>query len=181
MEERKYHGDIEQLRSPERVALMEVGRVIDLSLEGLMLTDVLDIGTGTGLFAETFLQRGLMVTGIDSSLKMVEAARQYVPLATIQQGSAEALTFPDRLFDLVFLGCVLHETTDQTKALSEAHRVCKKRVAVLEWPFVEEEKGPPLDQRMKPGEVEAIAREAGFQAIETIPLRHMMFYRMNVE
>ena len=53
MHERKFNREIERLRDPERVARMEVPRVVDLSLEGIPLNGrVLDIGSGSGLFSE---------------------------------------------------------------------------------------------------------------------------------
>jgi ribosomal protein L11 methylase PrmA len=61
-----------------RVEFLEVERVIDLCLEAFAARSVLDVGTGTGLFAEGFAARGLKVAGIDANPAMVEAARRYV-------------------------------------------------------------------------------------------------------
>ncbi len=51
-------------------------------------------------------------------------------------------------FEVAFLGHVLHETDDPVRALSEARRVTTVRVVVLEWPYVQEEEGPPLEHRL---------------------------------
>ena len=58
--EKRYSREIERLRSPERVARLEVERVVPLALAGLPgLKTVLDIGAGSGLFAEQFAALGI--------------------------------------------------------------------------------------------------------------------------
>jgi 2-polyprenyl-3-methyl-5-hydroxy-6-metoxy-1,4-benzoquinol methylase len=65
--ERRFRGEPDSLRSDERLALLEIDRVITLSIEGLGLERVLDVGTGTGVFAEAFAAKGLEVVGIDAN------------------------------------------------------------------------------------------------------------------
>jgi len=178
MNERTFHGDIERLRDPKRVALLEVERVVALALEEIEAKRVLDVGVGSGIFAQAFAARGLAIAGVDANPEMITASREYVPGADLRQAPAEVLPFPDRAFDLVFLGLVLHEADDAVKALSEARRVAQKRVAVLEWPYLEEEGGPPLAHRLAPERVVALAREAGFAGCETLPLAHMVLFRL---
>ena len=54
MHERRFTGDVERLRAPERIARLEVDRVVNLCLEGTRVDNVLDVGTGSGIFAEAF-------------------------------------------------------------------------------------------------------------------------------
>lgn len=54
MHEKRFSGGLERLRSQERVERLEVPRVIQLCLEGENYTSMLDVGTGSGLFAEGF-------------------------------------------------------------------------------------------------------------------------------
>jgi len=166
------------LRSPERLALLEIERVIDLCLAAFPAKSVLDIGTGTGLFAEGFVARGLRVTGIDVSPAMIEAARRLVPQARFRHASAEAVPFDDEAFDLAFMGLVLHEADDRLQALREVRRVACLGTAVLEWPFRQEEYGPPLAHRLKPGELETLAEDAGFTRIEALPLSHLILFHL---
>ena len=180
MHDRHFHGGPERLRSPERVLLLEVERVVALSLDGIVASTVLDVGTGSGLFAEAFANKGLEVTGIDDSREMVDAAQGHVPQGHFRQALAEDLPFSDRAFDLVFLGLVLHETTSPVQALKEARRVAQQRVVVLEWPYKEEEQGPPQTDRLEPKMVARFAREAGFHACEEKPLSRMMFYLLTL-
>lgn len=116
MNERIFHDEIEKLRQPERIERSEIERVIDLSSEGIEAGSVLDVGTGTALFAEHFVKRGFKVCGIDINPKMIEAARQYVPQGEFKISGAEAIPYPDQSFDLVFFGYVLHEADDYLRA-----------------------------------------------------------------
>ncbi len=175
--ERRFHGGAERLRAPERVALLETGNVVRLCRDGLALSSVLDVGTGTGVFAEAFAQESLRVTGIDPNPDLLAIARKFVPDATFQVAVAESLPFGDGSFDLVFLGHVLHETDDPVKALVEARRVARGRVVILEWPYKEEEKGPPLAHRLAPQRVLELAESAGFKSMERIVMAHMDLYR----
>ncbi len=175
--ERRFHGGADRLRAPGRIALLETARVVGLCREGLAVASVLDVGTGTGVFAEAFARENLQVSGVDPDKDLLDHARRIVPGARFVEGVAEALPFPDRAFDLVFLGHVLHETDDPVLALTEGRRAARLRVAILEWPYRTEEMGPPLEHRLPPARVFELAREAGLRSVERIELAHMDFYR----
>jgi ubiquinone/menaquinone biosynthesis C-methylase UbiE len=178
--DRRYNHGVERLRDPERVARMEVQRVADLSLEGIPLNGrVLDIGCGSGLFAEEFARRGLAVTGLDANPEMLTVARQFAPSANFQEGTAEKLPFEDGSFDLVFMGLLLHEADDISAALIEAHRVTRGRLVVLEWPKEQQEFGPPPDHRLDAAEVVSHSKRAGFLNVAKIPLTNLVLYRMD--
>lgn len=176
--ERRFHGNADRLRSPERLALLEVERVVGLCLEGVSASRVLDVGTGTGVFAEAFQAEGMQVSGVDANPALLERARELVPSADFRSGRAEDLPFPDASFDLAFLGHVLHETDDPLRALEEAKRVATKRVVVLEWPYIEDGHGPPLAHRLAPETVIEMANRAGLKSVDHTRLSHMDLYRM---
>jgi ubiquinone/menaquinone biosynthesis C-methylase UbiE len=178
LHDRRFQGGPDRLRAPDRVELLEVSRVVALSIEGLTVKSMLDVGTGTGIFAEAFAASGIEVTGIDVNAELLAIAQQYVPAGKFREAPMEQLPFPDRSFDLVFLGHVLHEADNFIVALQEARRVTRSRVAILEWPYREEPKGPPLEHRLKPSAVEDFATKAGYTQIETQHLQHMDFYRL---
>ena len=180
MHERRYTAEVERLRSPQRVELMEVERVADLATEGMQIVNVLDVGTGSGIFAETFAKRGFLITGIDSNPEMLKAAQQFVPNGTFQEGIVEKITLKDKTFDLVFLGHILHESDNIMSALSESKRCAKKRVTVLEWPYKQDESGPPLEHRLKTEDILAAASTVGFSQMETIQLNHMVLFRLTI-
>jgi SAM-dependent methyltransferase len=178
LHERRFDGEIGRLRSPERVARLEVERTVALSVEGLAAHSLLDVGTGSGLFAEAFQKQGLAVSGVDVNPKMVQAASQLVPGGDFRNAPAEDLPFSPQTFDLVFMGLVFHETDDALQAISEARRVARQRVVILEWPYQDEGFGPPLAHRLKPEEVAALAYKAGFEKVETLYLDHVVLYRL---
>ena len=178
MHERRFNREIERLRDPERTARLEVERVVDLALENLTgVQSALDIGTGSGLFAEQFAAKGLKVSGVDVNPQMLPAAQQYVPSGTFWEGVAEKLPFPDRSFDLVFMGLLLHETDDMLAAMREAQRVAVMRLAILEWPDEEQPFGPPQAHRLSYEKVAALAKQAGFKGLQEIRLKNLVLYR----
>lgn len=178
--ERRFHGEPNSLRSKERLALLEVDRVITLSIEGLGAGRILDVGTGTGIFAEAFLAKGFEVAGIDANGVMLEVARRLVPEAEFKRAHAEAIPYGNGEFDLSFLGLLLHETDDPVQALREARRVSRSRVVVLEWPCVHDDHEPPLERRLSVEKILDIAKQAGLEHVEHQRLTHMDLYRMAV-
>lgn len=179
MSDDKVYHDVRKLRAPERLARLEVDRVVSTSLRGVSVRTVLDIGTGSGIFAEAFAGRGLGVTGVDVQEPMLEAAREYVPEARFERAASEDLPFPDGSFDLCFLGLVLHETSRPLRAVQEARRACVLRTAVLEWPYLEQAMGPPLEDRLKTDDVLGLAAAAGFERVRVVPLAHLTLFLLD--
>lgn len=179
MHEKRFSGEVDRLRSPDRVARLEVETVVARCLEGLTGGEeaadlsVLDVGTGTGLFAESFKKRGCRVAGVDVNPEMVSHARRLVPEAEFSVATAERLPFPDRSFEVVFLGLVFHETDDAEGALRSALRVARTRVAILEWPYKEQEFGPPLAHRVEPSLLRALCLTVAGREPTVIPLTSM--------
>jgi ubiquinone/menaquinone biosynthesis C-methylase UbiE len=177
MHERRFNREIERLRDPERVDRLEVRRTVDLAMDGLKeIRTMLDLGTGSGLFAEQFAAKGLQVTGLDANPDMLPVARQYVPAGIFQEGIAENLPFPDSSFDLVFMGLLLHETDDILAALTEARRVVIKRLVILEWPDEEQSFGPPREHRLSYEKITTLAQQAGFKEVKQIRLENLSLY-----
>jgi ubiquinone/menaquinone biosynthesis C-methylase UbiE len=180
MNERVFNKELERLRDPSRLEILEIDQVVDLSidLESLENLLVLDVGTGTGVFAEAFAKRNCRVAGIDINQLMIDEAKRIIPTGNFKLGSAEKIPFDKSTFDIVFFGMVLHETDNLLQALTEARRVAKKRAVALEWPYVDSKKGPPLAHRLKSEEIILNANQAGFKQIEIIELQHLVVYRM---
>jgi ubiquinone/menaquinone biosynthesis C-methylase UbiE len=180
MNERVFSRDAARLRDKARTEILEIDRVVSLSIEHLKVSSVLDVGTGTALFAEAFAEKAIGVAGIDIKDNMVNEAKRLLPKGEFKVGCAENIPYGNGSFDLVFLGHVLHETDDTVKALMEAYRVARKRVVVLEWPYIKGKMGPPLAHRLRPDQVIASATSAGFKKVEDITLKHMVLYRMDI-
>ncbi len=181
MHEKRFEGNIERLRAPERVERLEVERVVDLCLENGPFDNMLDVGTGSGLFAEAFAKRGLQVSGVDVNPEMLVAARHFVPDGDFREGTAEALPFPNGSFDLVFLGVVLHESDDVLKTLQQVLRVARKRVCILEWPYRDQPFGPPASHRLNPEDLAGYFKKAGFQNWKMADLTNTVIYCLEVE
>jgi SAM-dependent methyltransferase len=180
MHEKRFEGDISRLRSPERVARLEVDRVVDLCLEKGQVENVLDVGMGTGLFAEAFEGRGLKVSGVDVNPEMLAAARQFVPNGDFHEATIDMLPFPDDSFDLVFLGLVLHESDDILRSLKEALRVVRRLTCILEWPYRDQPFGPPLAHRLNPKELAGLFEKAGFRKWNMMELTNTVLYCLEV-
>jgi ubiquinone/menaquinone biosynthesis C-methylase UbiE len=95
---------------------------------------VLDIGTGTGAWAEMFRMKGAVdVHGIDFSEKMLTESRKKHPEITFMPGDAEELhTFSDNSFDIVTASYVLHgvKKDRRKKMLMEMKRISRKHVVI---------------------------------------------------
>ncbi len=179
MHEKRFNREIERLRDADRLERLEVGRVVDLCLEDLTAPKtLLDVGMGTGVFAEAFAARGLTVSGVDVNPAMLLAAWDFVPDGDFREGAAERLPFDDQVFDLVFMGLLLHETDDPLAALQEARRVGRGRLAVLEWPDEDQEVGPPREHRISDSAIRVAAEEAGFSKINVTRLNVLVLYRL---
>jgi ubiquinone/menaquinone biosynthesis C-methylase UbiE len=176
MTQKRFEEKIAKLRRSDRIAQLEVSRVVDLIIESQSREKLLDIGTGSALFAESFLQRDQNVTGVDPDPDMIIAARYYIPQINFLVANAENLPFTTNAFGISFMGMVLHETFDPIAALSEAKRVTRKLVAILEWPPPSYADPPPPANRFTPGEVKNIARNVGLSNITIHYLTEVVLY-----
>ncbi|WP_409491520.1 class I SAM-dependent methyltransferase [Amycolatopsis sp. cmx-11-12] len=102
---------------------------------------ILDAGCGAGpLFAE-LLDRGAIMTGFDSSAKMVELARKRLggDAALRVADIGDPLPFSDGEFDDVISALVLHYLEDWTAPLAEIRRVLKpggRLIMAVNHPFI---------------------------------------------
>lgn len=92
------------------------------SVEGNL---VLDLGCGSGEFAEELLERGVEgYHGIDGSEKMVETARQKFEgkSAFFKQAHLECLFIPELTYDLIVSRFVFHYLKDVTALFGTVHQ-----------------------------------------------------------
>ncbi|MBN9264683.1 MAG: methyltransferase domain-containing protein [Hyphomicrobium sp.] len=121
----------------ERWRSSELGRITDHIEEEVIVAlvepvfgkRVLDVGCGDGLLSARLAQEGAQIIGIDNDPRMLDAARRRAGGAkfrpTFVGGSAEALPFPDGLFDIVVAITVLCLLSDPEKAFREMSRVLR--------------------------------------------------------
>ena len=85
---------------------------------------ILDVGMGTGRFAEYLADSGFEVLGIDVSLPMMAKAREK-RLRNLVQADAHRLPFQDHAFDGAILIHVLHLVRDWVQVVREIGRVTR--------------------------------------------------------
>jgi SAM-dependent methyltransferase len=117
----------DETRSPLEAA--EVEAIAGL-LRGWGIRRLLEIGVGTARVALPLAARGLDVTGLDASRRMLVRARKK-GLGRLVRGTAYRLPFADRAFDSAIFVHVLHILGRPAEALSEAHRVSQLGVVGL--------------------------------------------------
>jgi len=84
---------------------------------------MLDVGIGTGIFALEFAKRGVEISGIDLSEKMIEIAVKRGLNARL--GSGEDIPFGENLFDVVLSMTSMEFSHNPDKFVSEMARVAK--------------------------------------------------------
>jgi demethylmenaquinone methyltransferase/2-methoxy-6-polyprenyl-1,4-benzoquinol methylase len=105
---------------------------------------ILDLATGTADVLIVLSQDNPKIHqgfGVDPAVKMLEIGREKIKLQhldnrlTLQQGDAQALTFPDKTFDCVTISFGIRNIPDLRQALLEMYRVTKQggRVLILEF------------------------------------------------
>jgi predicted N-acetyltransferase YhbS len=93
-------------------------------------TRVLDCGCGAGRFTRMAADRGATVSGVDAAAELVAIAAERTPEGDFRVGEIETLPWPDDAFDVVTGFSSFQFADDKTRALSEAARVARGRVAV---------------------------------------------------
>lgn len=86
---------------------------------------VLDVGCGSGMFAQLMIDNGMVVDGIDAADPLLAIARRVAPRARFRQGDMEMLPYDARTFDVVTAIDALQYAADPQQALWEARRVAK--------------------------------------------------------
>ena len=98
---------------------------------------MLDAGCGEGYLSRMLARNGATVTGVDSSAKLIEAARTQslngaLPVS-FDVASVDELPYPDGTFHLVVCNHLLNDLQDPSKPISEFARVLRNggRLAIL--------------------------------------------------
>lgn len=135
---------------------------------------VVDVGTGTGVFALELAEAGLEVIAIDHSPAMLEAARSKIDELGIgsielRVGDASELPLEDREVDAAFAHMVLQYLASPADAIAEMARVTAPggRVVVIDFvrhdrEWMREELGVQW-LGFPPEEIEASLRAAGLE------------------
>jgi SAM-dependent methyltransferase len=91
--------------------------------------EILDAGCGEGYLSRILAKKGANATGIDSSTKLIEAARSQnladILSVSFDVGSVDDLPYPDSAFDLVVCNHLVNDLFDPRKPISEFARVLR--------------------------------------------------------
>lgn len=89
----------------------------------------LDLGCGGGLLAEECARLGLLVTGVDPSMRSIRTAQEHAAESDLAinylAGAGELLPFADASYDRIFCCDVLEHLENPTKVIAEISRVLK--------------------------------------------------------
>jgi ubiquinone/menaquinone biosynthesis C-methylase UbiE len=88
---------------------------------------VADVGAGTGMLAEIFLEAGHRVIAVEPNGEMLEACRELAAqerALEVVQGSAESTRLPDASVDLIAVGRAMH-WLDWPRAHQEFQRILR--------------------------------------------------------
>lgn len=162
---------IQRLLSPDRARRLDIFGILTFS-EISFRDAVADIGCGPGFFTIPLAKnlRSGKLYALDVDDQMLDACRDRV--ASVRMGNVEVLKCAEYEFpiepgslDGAFLGFVIQASPDKPKFLGAVRELLKPRgwCTVLEWYRKETEGGPPLERRVDPEELRAMAQEAGFE------------------
>jgi demethylmenaquinone methyltransferase/2-methoxy-6-polyprenyl-1,4-benzoquinol methylase len=104
---------------------------------------VLDVAAGTGLITRLLEQRGYEVTALDPVAPMLAGAHERG--APVVLATAEALPFPDAVFDGLTFGYLLRYVRDPLETMRELARVVKPggQIGMVEFGRPRKVWGPP--------------------------------------
>lgn len=135
---------------------------------------IVEIGAGTGLFAEAFTARAPEATVyatdiVEEALGWIRANRRGAAVGRIVPVLAEEtrVPLPDGLADAVYMINLHHELVDPAATYADAFRLLKPggRLLVVDWAARETPKGPPLLSRASAEALDSVIRAGGFDDV----------------
>jgi ubiquinone/menaquinone biosynthesis C-methylase UbiE len=130
-DERRFSGPLGRMVAAEQMRVLAnmIGRIHERR--------ILDIGTGTGRVAAMLAGGGAHVTAIDTSERMLDAARRRASAqlvdVTFLRADVHALDFESRSFDVVVCLGLLMGARDWRRCLAESCRIAD-RLVIFDYP-----------------------------------------------
>jgi ubiquinone/menaquinone biosynthesis C-methylase UbiE len=137
----------------------------------------MDIGCGSGFFtlpAARIVGRNGKIYGLDINADLIaslkeQADRDGFKNVYLSAGKAEESVLCKQCADIVFLGIVLHDLEEPSRALENARRMIKSsgKLVNLDWKKEPMEIGPPVKKRFDEETAMRLIKGAGFK-VETV-------------
>ncbi len=117
------------------------GRLLDRiynELDFFQYRDAIDFGCGTGALCSELLRRGFRVTGVDSSIEMLQVAKKKLNGVSVNLVSADivrGVPFEDKSFDVSITSFVAHglPSADRKALYAEMQRVTKHMILIYDY------------------------------------------------
>ena len=115
----------------QRLLFVPTHNILMSYMDGVEVHRILDIGSGTGVFAMRVADEfpHARVTGVDLSLHMLEKGRERLngqgTRLNYVNGDSEHLPFADDSFDVITCNHSFHHYPHQSRAIREMHRVLR--------------------------------------------------------
>lgn len=180
---------INKLLSPQRLQFLNIETVLE-AMKVDPTSDVLDIGSGVGVFTIPFSKCCKSVHAVDISEKMVEFLESQVEedeIENIEVFLGEIKDLQTYEYSHIFMSHILHEIetlSERQLFKKELLRLTHKgsKIGVIEWKKVETGYGPPLSERLTEEEiVELLSPEFNVVCIEDMsdPFYFMVLNRVD--
>ena len=122
----QYGTDGLEVRYPLRFMIMYEGQLKAISSIVNPGQDILDVGAGDGLLAETLLKEAKTLTALDISLKRIKRCAERCKNGYFSVADAEELPFKKESFDCIVASELIEHLIDPEKFLRSAHNALKK-------------------------------------------------------
>jgi SAM-dependent methyltransferase len=175
---------LDKLNDPVRMARMEPLRI--WTAAGIANPAVVvEIGAGTGIFAEAFANfaPSVKVYAVDTEARMIQWMERHrapklhgrlVPVLATDT----MVPLPDGTADAAFMIDLHHELSSPDATYAEVYRLLApgRKVVVVDWRKDNEPGGPPQEIRVSEAEIAATLERTGFRQVTTHegPVRHSM-------
>lgn len=141
--------------NPRLVSIYDLGngwsddRDFYLSLAGMQPKRILDLGCGTGLLCNAYAERGHLVTGVDPSTSMLDAAKKTIFGGRIEWVHSAAQSFQcNKQFDLIVMtGHAFQVLLDDKDVASTYDRI--RSLLQADGVFAFETRNPAIDWARK--------------------------------
>ena len=116
----------------------DILEIICEELDLFQYKDVVDLGCGTGALCSELLRRGFRVTGVDSSSKMLEIAKEKLKetnVKLVRSNVLNELPFADKSFDISITSFVAHGLKPEEREVlyREMSRITKKTIIIYDY------------------------------------------------